>query len=232
MCWKWEFGLVSIYKGWNGKFWLRNLDLPICVTGCHTDGSGRGKVVMGGYAGVVIKIPILVLPVLLCWCWMMMVVVVQWGLMIVVCLTAGGWWRTYNGFSPHLWMNEWWGLTVVWCLIHFLVGGAGSSPTMSPSWAMVWDLFHFPFVALPVPPRYTLPNSSLDSCLAQTSNFVQASLAVLPLKNLCLRCSQQLSGSIPWFLCKRCHSEKQDLLQPWQYLFYSHLQGGSCIRLR
>ena len=125
MCQKWEFALVSIYKDWNGKFWLRNLDLPTCVTGCHTDGSGRGKVVTGGYAGVVIKIPILVPPVLLCWWWMMMMMVVQWGLTIVVCLTAGGWWRTYKGFLPHLWMNEWLGLTVVWCLIHFLVGGGG-----------------------------------------------------------------------------------------------------------
>ena len=81
---------------------------------------------MGGYAGVVIKIPILVLPVLLCWWWMMMMMmVIQWGLTIVLHLTAGGWWRTYKGFSPHLWMNKWWGLTVVWCLIHFLEGGWG-----------------------------------------------------------------------------------------------------------
>ena len=73
--------------------------------------------------------------------------------------------------------------------------GVGSSPATSPSWAMVWDLFHFPLVALPVPPRYTLPNSSLDSCLAQTSNIVQASLAVLPLKNLHLRHSQMAAAS-------------------------------------
>ena len=75
-------------------------------------------------------------------------------------------------------------------LIHFLVGGLVSSPAMSPSWAAVWDLLDFPLVALPVPPRYTFPNSSLDSCLAQTSNMVHASLAMLPLKNLHLRCSQ------------------------------------------
>ena len=76
------------------------------------------------------------------------------------------------------------------CLIHFLVGGGGSSPAMSPSQAMVWDCFHFPLVAPLVPPRYTLPDNSLDSCLAWTSNVVQASLAVPPLKNLCLRHSQ------------------------------------------
>ena len=76
-----------------------------------------------------------------------------------------------------------------------LGGGAGSSPATSPSWAMVWDLFHFPLVAPPVPPRYTLPNSSLDSCLAQTSNIVQASLAVPPLKNLHLRHSQMAAAS-------------------------------------
>ena len=82
--------------------------------------------------------------------------------------------RTYNGGMPH----------------SLLGGGEGSSPAMSPSWAMVWDHFHFPLVALPVPPRYTLPDNSLDSCLAWTSNVVQASLAVPPLKNLHLRCSQ------------------------------------------
>ena len=75
-------------------------------------------------------------------------------------------------------------------LIHFLVGSSVLSPAMSPSRAMVWDLLHFPLVALQVPPRYTFLNSSFDSCLAWTSNVVQASLAVLLLKNLCLRHSQ------------------------------------------
>ena len=79
-------------------------------------------------------------------------------------------------------------------LIHFLVGGGGSSPAMSPSWAAVWDHFHFPLVAPPEPPRYTLPDNSLDSCLAQTSNIVQASLVVLLLKNLHLRCSQMAAA--------------------------------------
>ena len=79
---------------------------------------------------------------------------------------------------------------MVLCLIHFLVGGLVSSPAMSPSQAVVWDLLCFPLVALLVPPRYTFPDSSLDSCLAWTSNVVQASLAVPPLKNLHLRCSQ------------------------------------------
>ena len=79
---------------------------------------------------------------------------------------------------------------MILCLVHFLVGGLVSSPATLPSQAMVWDLLHFPLVALPVPPRYTFPNSNLDSCVAQTSNVVHASLAVLPLKNLCLRHSQ------------------------------------------
>ena len=82
--------------------------------------------------------------------------------------------RAYSGLMPH----------------SLLGGGLGSSPATSPSWATVWDLFHFPLVTPPVPPRYTLPDSSLDSCLAQTSNMVQASLAMPPLKNLYLRCSQ------------------------------------------
>ena len=47
------------------------------------------------------------------------------------------------------------------------------------------------------PPRYTLPNSSLDSCLAQTSNMVQASLAMLPLKNLHLR-HNQMAAARSW----------------------------------
>ena len=62
-----------------------------------------------------------------------------------------------------------------------------SSPAMSPSWTAVWDLLHFPLVAPPVPPGYTFPDSSFDSCLAQTSNVVHASLAVPLLKNLHLR---------------------------------------------
>ena len=46
--------------------------------------------------------------------------------------------RTYNGGAPHS-----------------LLGGGGVrgglSPATSPSWAMVWDCFHFPLVA-PVDP--------------------------------------------------------------------------------
>ena len=82
-------------------------------------------------------------------------------------------------------------------LIHFLVGGSVSSPAMLPSWATVWDLLHFPLVALPVPPRYTFTNSSFDSCLAQTSNMVHASLAMLPLKNLHLR-HNQMAAARSW----------------------------------
>ena len=117
---------LSIYKGQNGKFWLRNLDLPICVTDCHTV-RGGGKAVTGGYASVVIKIPTLVPPVLLCW-WrmMMMMMMVQWGLTIVAHLTAGGWWRTYSGLTPpcgwisdenlqwfHALFTSWWGGGVI-----------------------------------------------------------------------------------------------------------------------
>ena len=61
----------------------------------------------------------------------------------------------------------------------------------------VWDLFHFPLVALPVPPRYTFPNSSLDSCLAQTLNVVHASLAMPPLRNLHLR-HNQMAAARSW----------------------------------
>ena len=79
-------------------------------------------------------------------------------------------------------------------LIHFLVGGSVSSPAMLPSQATVWDLLCLPLVAPLVPPRYTFPDSSFDSCLAWTSNVVHASLAVLPLKNLHLRHSQMAAA--------------------------------------
>ena len=41
--------------------------------------------------------------------------------------------RTYNGGTS---FTSWWG-----------GGRGGSSPATSPSWAMVWDCFHFPLVA-------------------------------------------------------------------------------------
>ena len=83
---------------------------------------------------------------------------------------------------------------MVFCLIHFLVGGLVSSPATSPSQAIVWDLLRLPLLAPLVPPRYTFPNSSFDSCLAQTSNMVHASLAMPPLKNLHLRHSQMAAA--------------------------------------
>ena len=81
--------------------------------------------------------------------------------------------RTYNCGMPH----------------SLLGGGGGQVITsyISFTGCKVWDNFCFPLVAPPVPPRYTLPDSSLDSCLAWTSNMVQASLVVPPLKNLHLR---------------------------------------------
>ena len=134
-----------------------------------------------------------------------------------------------------MWCSEdlqWWhaslqvgdgGLTVVWCLLvdewsdkdlqwwHASFtswwGEGGSSPAMSPSWAVVWDHFHFPLVALPEPLRYTLPDNSLNSCLAQTLNVVQASLVGATIEKLAFEvqpngCSQKPGGSILWFLCK------------------------------
>ena len=73
---------------------------------------------------------------------------------------------------------------MVLCLIYFFVGGLVSSPAMLPSWTAVWDLLCFPLVAPLVPPRYTFPNSSFDSWLAQTSNVVHASLAMLLVEEL------------------------------------------------
>ena len=78
--------------------------------------------VTGGYSGVVIKNPVLVLPVLLCWWWMMMMTmrcckdIQLWHALL-------RWWRTYSGLMPPWWWMKWRGLTMVAHLIHFLVGG-------------------------------------------------------------------------------------------------------------
>ena len=102
---------------------------------------------------------------------------------MVLCLTVDVW-------VIEVWMDLQWFFTIV----RFLVGGSVSSPTTSPSQTVVWDLLHFPLVAPLVPPRYTFPDSSFDSCLAQTSNMVHASLAVPLLKNLHLRCNQMAAA--------------------------------------
>ena len=174
--------LWTFIKDWNGKFWLRKFGSTYLCNRLSHRWLGEGE---GGYGW-------------LCRC------SYKDSHFSMACTAVlvmddddddGGAVRTYNCGMPHCrWMNKWWGLTVVWCLIHFLVGGEGLSSATSPSWATVWDLCHFPLVALPVPPRYILPKSSLDSCLAQTSNVVQASLAMLPLKNLHLRHSQMAAA--------------------------------------
>ena len=123
---------------------------------------------------------------------MMMVqgAVMQWGLMIVLHLTADvwvmedlqwfyaslymyGWWRTYNGFMPHC---RCMGCTMVLRLtcnagFYFFVGGLVSSPAMSPSRTAVWDLLCFP-------PAYLLPDMMWLRLFGDTLNSVQASLAV------------------------------------------------------
>ena len=76
--------------------------------------------------------------------------------------------RTYNGGAPH----------------SLLGGGRGGHHQL--------HLLHRPQCGT------TLPNSSLDSCLPWTSNIVQASLAVPPLKNLHLRCSQMAALEVGW----------------------------------
>ena len=64
----WEFGLRKFNKSQNGQFWLRNLVLPICATGCYTDGWGRrGKAAVGGYWVQSFKEPHFVPPILELW---------------------------------------------------------------------------------------------------------------------------------------------------------------------
>ena len=162
---------------------------------------GGGKAVMAGYSGEVIKIPILVPPVLLCWWWMMMMmmmmIMVQWGLTIVLCLTAGGWWRTYSGLTPCGWVSD---EDLQWFDASFTSWWGGGRDHHQP-------------------PRYTFPDSSLNSCLVQTSNVLQASLAMPPLKNLCLR-HNQMAAARSWVgpyhgLCARDAAwGEQDSLQP------------------
>ena len=123
--------------------------------------------------------------------------------------------------------------------IHFFVGGLVSSAAMLPSQTAVLDLLHFPLVAPPVPPRYTFPNSSFDSCLAQTSNMVHASLAMLLLKNLHLRCNQMAAARSLVGL------NLGSLVRPAKFSWGSKtfsscvnlssvviFRGGSCTRLR
>ena len=63
-----EFGLRNFNKGWNGQFWQRNLVLPICATGCYTDGWGRrGKAAASGYQVQSLKEPRFVPPILELW---------------------------------------------------------------------------------------------------------------------------------------------------------------------
>ena len=144
--------------------------------------------------------------------------------------------RTYNCGAPHCRLTsdedlQWFdaSFTSWW--------GEGSSPATSPSWATVWDHFCFPLVALLEPPRYTLPNSSLDSCLAQTSNVVQASLAMPPLKNLHLRHNQTAAARSWVGLYHGSHA--RDATQGSRTFSNqnSHssavvFRGGSCTRLR
>ena len=129
--------------------------------------------------------------------------------------------RTYSGLMPH----------------SLLGGGEGSSPATSPSWAMVWDHLCFPLAAPPEPPRYTLPDSSLDSCLAQTSNMVQASLAMLPLKNLHLRCNQMAAarswvGPYHGFHVRDATLGSRTLSNWDSHSSAVIFGGGSCTRLR
>ena len=157
------------------------------------------------------------------------------GLTMVLCLTVDVWvMEDLQWFYASLVLTD---LQWFFAIVHFFVGGLVSSPATSPSQTAVWDLLHFPLVAPPVPPRYTFPNSSFDSCLAQTSNMVHASLAMPLLKNFHLRHNQMAAaekpgGSKSWFSCKTCHSGKQNLLKPCQPFFCGHLWGGSCTRLR
>ena len=141
--------------------------------------------------------------------------------------------RTYDCFMPHCRCMGDGGLTMVLHLVHFFVGGSVSSPATSPSRTAVWDLLHFPLAVPPVPPRYTFPNSSLNSCLAQTSNVVHASLAVPLLKNFHLSHNQtaavrSLVGPNLGSLVRPAEFAwgKQDLLKLCQPFFCSHLQGG------
>ena len=99
----WEFGLRKFNKSQNGQFWGRSLVLPICATGCYTDGWGRrGKSAVGGYRVQSLKNPTLGR---LYWNREVMNEVKGW-------FVQG---RTYNGFSPYARMRWHRGVVVVSC---------------------------------------------------------------------------------------------------------------------
>ena len=80
--------------------------------------------------------------------------------------------RTYSGLTPHSLLGGGRGHHQL-CLLHGLWCGT--------SFISLWWLCR-------------CHQREMDSCLAQTSNMVQASLAVPPLKNLHLRCSQMTAA--------------------------------------
>ena len=83
--------------------------------------------------------------------------------------------------------TSWWGGGVITSYVSFMGHSVG--------------LLSLPFGGLcQCHPGTTLPNSSLDSCLARTSNIVQASLVVPPLKILHLRHSQ-MAAARSWVVC-------------------------------
>ena len=170
---------------------------------------GGGKVVMGGYSGVVIKITILVPPVLLCWWWMkMMMMMLQWGLTIVACLTA-----VDDG-----------GLTVVWCLLvdewsdedlqwwhasftSWWGGGGVITSYVSLTGHSVGPLL-FPFGSPTGATKVHFTWQQLGQLLGLDLQHSASLLGGATIEKLAFEaqpngCSQKPGGSVPWFLCKR-----------------------------
>ena len=204
---------LNVYKGCNGKFWLRNLVLPICVTDCHTDSWGGGKAVMGGYSGVVIQIPILVLPVLLClWRMMMMMLMrcskdLQWWCTLLQWMMEDLQWfdtslgmnemtRTYNGGMPHSLLGGGRGGVIT---SHISLMGHGVGP------------LSFPFGSSSSATEVNFTWQQLGQLLGPHLKHSASLLGSATIEKLAFEmepnsCSQKLGGSIPWFPCKRQHS--------------------------
>ena len=100
------------------------------------------------------------------------------------------------------------GLTIVVCLIHFLVRGEGVITSyFLPSWdCSVGDCFLLPFGGSASATQVTLyPQQLGTAAWPGTSNIVQASLVVLPLKKLAFEvqpkwlAGRKPGGSVPWF---------------------------------
>ena len=170
---------------------------------------GGGKAVMGGYLGVVVKIPILVPPVLLWW-WRMM-------MMMMWCSEDLQWWHASLRVDDG-------GLTVVWCLLvdewsdedlqwwctsftSWWGGGGVITSYVSLMGHGVGPL-SFPFGGSSSATEVNFTQQQLGQLLGPDLKHSASLLGGAAIEKLAFEaqpngCSQKLGGSVPWLTCKR-----------------------------